>query len=120
MDIFLFIISYILLDIVGSVFYVGLLLIFFLIVGKVFKMNGDKWNALFKFGKGIGFYFMMLFPYLVMLVVIFGASEMWFDMINFKYNVLGSLSVVILLTLIMIFALPKLKNIVNDKMRENY
>lgn len=115
LDIFLFIISFILLDIVGSVFYIGVLLLSFLVLGKVFKMNGDKWKTLFKYGKGIGFYFMMFFPYLVMLVVMFGASQMWFDMINFKYNILGSLSVVTLLTLIILFKFPKIKDMVNNK-----
>lgn len=85
----------------------------------IFNMNADKWNALFKSGKGVGFYFMMLFPYLIMLVVMFSVSKVWFELINFEYSVLGSLSVVILLTLIVIFAFPKLRDIVNNKLQEN-
>lgn len=116
LDILLFIISYIALNIVGSIFYVEALVVFFLVLGEVFKMNGDKWNALFKFGRGTGFYLMMLLPYLVMLVVIFKVSEMWFDIINFQNNVLASLSVVALITLVMLFKFPKLKNMVNNKL----
>ena len=115
LNIFLFIISFITLDIVGTVFYIGLLLLSFFVVGKFFKMNGDKWRTLFEFGKGTGFYFMIFFPYLVMLVVLFGASKMWFDMINFKYNILGSLSVITLLTLIILFKFSKMKKMVNNK-----
>ncbi|MTW87953.1 hypothetical protein F3157_20280 [Virgibacillus dakarensis] len=119
LDILLFIISYILLDIIGSVFYVGALLLSFKLLKMIFNMNADKWNALFKSGKGVGFYFMMLFPYLIMLVVMFSVSKVWFELINFEYSVLGSLSVVILLTLIVIFAFPKLRDIVNNKLQEN-
>ncbi|GAB4075054.1 hypothetical protein GCM10028778_25570 [Barrientosiimonas marina] len=115
MSLLLFIVSFIMLDIIGSVFYIGVLLLSFFAVGKVFKMNGDKWKSLFKLGKGTGFYFMMFFPYLVMLVVLFWASQMWFDMINFKHNFLGSLSVVTLLTLILLFKFPKIKDMVNNK-----
>lgn len=117
LNILLFIMSYILLDITGSVFYVGALLLFFSILGKMFNMNGDKWSALFKFGKGTGFYFMMLFPYFVMLVVMFGASEAWFDMIHFKYNVLSSLAVVTLITLVMLVKFPKLRSMVNNRLQ---
>ena len=120
MGILLFIFSYVLLDIIGSVFYIGVLLLSFWLLKKIFNMDEDKWNALFKFGKGKGFYFMMLFPYLVMLVVMFSVSKVWFEFINFEYSVLGSLSVVILLTLIIIFAFPKLRGIVNNKLQENY
>lgn len=116
LNILLFIISYITLDIIGSIFYVGALLIFFLVLGKIFKMNGDKWNALFKFGRGTGFYLIIFFPYIVMLVLIFKASEMWFDIINFQNTILASLSVVALITLIMIFKFPKIKNMVNNKL----
>lgn len=120
MYIFMFIISYVFLDIIGSVFYVGVLLLSFGLLKKLFNMDENKWNVLFKFGKGTGFYFMLLFPYLVMLIVMFLVSKIWFDFINFEYSVLASLSVVILLTLIMIFAFPKLKSIVNNKVQENY
>jgi len=79
-------------------------------------MNGDKWNALFKFGRGTGFYLIIFFPYIVMLVLIFKASEMWFDIINFQNTILASLSVVALITLIMIFKFPKIKNMVNNNL----
>lgn len=36
----------------------------------------------------------MIFPYLVMIVVMFLVSKGWFEFINFEYSVLGSLSVV--------------------------
>lgn len=101
---------------IGSLFYVGALLLFFVVLGKVLQMNGDKWNALFKFGRGTGFYLIMFFPYVVMLVVIFKVSEMWFDHINFQNNVLASLSVVALITITMLFKFPKLKNMVNHKL----
>lgn len=117
-EILLFIFSYVLLDIIGSVFYVGVLLLSFWLFKRIFIMDEDKWNDLFTFGKGLGFYFMMLFPYLIMLVVMFLVSNVWFELINFEYSVLGSLSVVILLTFIMIFAFPKLRGIVNKKLQE--
>lgn len=59
----------------------------------------------------------MIFPYLVMLVVMFLVSKVWFEFINFEYSVLGSLSVVTLLTLIMISEFPKLRGIVNNKLQ---
>lgn len=120
MDILLFLISYVSLDIIGSVFYVGVLLLYFLLVKKLFNMDEDKWNALFKFEKGMGFYFMILFPYLAMLVAMFFVSKIWFELLNFEYTILGSLSVVIGLTLIMIFAFPKLRIIVKSKLQENH
>lgn len=117
MDILLFLISYILLDIIGSALYVAVLLFFFATLGRVFNKDENKWNSFFQFGKGIGFYFIMIFPYLVMLVVMFLVSKGWFEFINFEYSVLGSLSVVTLLTLIMISEFPKLRGIVNNKLQ---
>src|SRR5690625_3760911 len=120
MDILLFLVSYVMLDVIGSLFYVGVLLFSFLLMKKVFNMDENKWNALFKFGRGTGFYFMMLFPYLVMLVAMFFLSIIWFNFLNFKYSTLSSLSVVIGLTLIMTFAFPKLRFIVKNKLQENH
>ncbi|GGJ88633.1 hypothetical protein GCM10007063_08930 [Lentibacillus kapialis] len=120
MDILLLLISYVLLYIIGSAFYVGVLLMSFQVLGWIFNKNEDKWNSFFKFGKGIGFYFIMLFPYLVMLVVMFLASKVWFELIDFEYSVFGSLCVVILLTVVMIFAFPKLRDIVNNKLQGNH
>ncbi|MBD7907879.1 hypothetical protein [Sporosarcina gallistercoris] len=82
-------------------------------------MDENKWNAFFKYGKGTGFYFMILFPYLVMLVVLFLISKSWFDFIDFEHSVLGSLSVVLFLSLFVVFAFPKLKRLVDDKVKES-
>lgn len=119
MGIVLFLISYVLLDIAGSVFYLAVLLFSFWLMKKLFNMNENKWNALFNFGKGLGFYFIIIFPYLFMLVVLFLVSKAWFEFIHIKYSVLGSLSVVLLLALLMIIAFPKLKNIVDHEIRKN-
>lgn len=116
MNILLFIISYILLDIIGSVFYVAVLLLSFRLLKNIFNMDEEKWSALFKFGKGLGFYFLMLLPYLVMLIVMFLVSKIWFEFINLEYTVLGSMSVVILLTFIVIIAFPKLKSFVINQL----
>src|SRR5690625_2754616 len=115
LSIFLFIISFITLDIVGTVFYIGLLLLSFFVVGKFFKMNGDKWRTLFEFVKGTGFYFRIFFPYLVLLVMLFGESNMWIDMIIFTYNSLFLLFVLPLLTFIILFKFRKMKKMVNNK-----
>src|SRR5699024_214174 len=111
----LFIISYILLSTIGSLSYVGLLFLFFWTLKKIFNMNEDKWTTLFKYRKGKGLYYVMVFPYLVMLVVMFPLSLTWFELINFEYRVLGSLSVIILLTLTLVFKFPKLKESLNEK-----
>lgn len=78
-------------------------------------MNEDKWNILFKYRKGQGLYYVMGFPYLLMLVIMFLLSMLWFKLINFEYSVLGSIAVVVLLTLTLAFKLPKLKEILNNK-----
>jgi len=51
LNIFLFIISFITLDIVGTVFYIGVLLLSFFVVGKAFKMRK---NLLFEDYSRIG------------------------------------------------------------------
>ena len=118
MKIFLFIISYILLDIIGSVFYVGALLFLFKVLQKIFHMDQDKWNTLFKFGGGKGFYFMMLSPYVLMLGFMFLISKAWFEWLAFKYSMLDALGVVVVLTFIMARGFPKLQDIVNNKVQE--
>src|SRR5699024_11947385 len=92
----LFIISYILLSTIGSLSYVGLLFLFFWTLKKIFNMNEDKWTTLFKYRKGKGLYYVMVFSYLVMLVVMFPLSLTWFDLINFYYRVFCSFFVFIL------------------------
>src|SRR5690625_4557270 len=107
--------SYILLSIIGSLSYVGILLLFLMTLKKIFNMNEDKWSALFKFDGGKGMFFMLVFPYLIMLIAMFPISMLWFEFINFDHKYLGSITIIILLTLTFIFKLPKLKKELKNK-----
>lgn len=120
MKLFIFIISYILLSLLGSLSYIGILLLAFTIMKKAFNMNENKWNTLFRYRNGKGLYFLMVLPYLITLVIILPISIFWFELINFDYRILGSISIVILLTLTGIFKFSKLKGMVQNKFQENY
>lgn len=78
-------------------------------------MNEAKWDALLKYRNGRGMYYVMIFPYLFTLVIIFPLSIFWFDLINFQYRVMGSISIIILLTLAGIFKFSKLKDTIQEK-----
>ncbi|MEK5522893.1 hypothetical protein [Heyndrickxia sp. FSL W8-0423] len=89
MKIFLLIVSYIVLDVISSLIYVGLLLLLFITMKKVFNMNEEKWSAFFKYRNGKGLYSIMVFPYLLMISIMYPVTMFGFDLINFDYRVLG-------------------------------
>lgn len=72
-------------------------------------MNEAKWDSFFEYKKGKGLYFLMIFPYLLMLVMMLPLSIFWFELMNFKYKVLGSISIIFLLTLTGMFKFFKFK-----------
>lgn len=72
-------------------------------------MDENKWSALFKKGKGKGLYYIMMFPYVFMLVIMFPLSVLWFKFINFEHTTLAASSVILLLTLSVVFKIPKVK-----------
>lgn len=115
MKIFLFVVTYIVLDVISSLLYVGLLLLLFITMKKMFKMNEEKWSALFKYRKGKGLYFIMVFPYLLMIAIMFPVTMFGFELINFDYRVLGYIAVILLPTLILFLKLPKLKESIVNK-----
>lgn len=115
MKIFLFVVSYLVLNIISSFLYVGLLLLLFLTMKKIFNMNEEKWSALFKYSNGKGLYSIMVFPYILMVAIMFPVTIFGFELIHFDYIVLGYIAVIMLPTLILFLKLPKLKeSIVND------
>jgi len=120
LKIFLFVVSYIVLDVIGSLLYVGLLLLLFLTMKKIFNMNGEKWSALFKYRKGTGLYFIMVFPYLLMIAIMFPVTMFGFELINFDYRILGYIAVIMLPTLLLFLKLPTLKESKVNKYEESY
>jgi len=92
----------------------------FKLMKKAFNMNETKWNALFRYRKGKGLYYVMVLPYLVTLFIVYPISIFWFEWINFDYRVLGSVSIIILLSLTGIFKFSKVKDMVQNKFQENY
>ncbi len=109
MGIILFVVSYIFLNIVSSALYVGFLLLMFRVMKKTFTMNEEKWTGLFKYKEGLGLRFMMIFPFLITIAVMFPVTIYSLNLINFEYTVLGYLAVIMLPATILIFNLPKLK-----------
>lgn len=120
MKIFLFVVSYIVLDVISSLLYVGLLLLVFMTMKSIFNMNEEKWSALFKYRKGKGLYSIMVFPYLIMIAIMFPVTMFAFELINFDYKVLGYIAVIMLPTLILFSKLPKLKKSIVNKYEESY
>lgn len=120
LKIFLFVVSYIVLDVISSLLYVGLLLLLFVTMKKIFNMNEEKWSNLFKYRKGKGLYTLMVFPYLVMIAIMFPVTMLAFELINFDYRVLGYIAVIMLPTLILFLKLPKLRESIVNKYEESY
>ncbi|MFA1819363.1 hypothetical protein ACDX78_03995 [Virgibacillus oceani] len=120
LNIIIIIISYILLSTAGSVAYVGILLSFFMVVKRIFNMDESKWNSFFKYKKGSGLYFAMVFPYLVTLIIMFPLSVFWFDLIHFEYRISGSIFIISLLALTGLFKFPKLKGMLQNKYQATY
>lgn len=119
MNILLFVLSYIGLNIVGSLLYVGLLLSFFIIASKVFQMDETKWSTLFNVRKGTGLLYIMLLPYILMLVILFPISVVWFKTVQFEYAFSGAFTVIVLLTATLLFKLPKIKRFLIHKYLES-
>lgn len=83
-------------------------------------MNEEKWSTLFKYRKGKGLYSIMVFPYLLMIVIMFPITMFGFEWINFDYRFLGYIAVIMLPTLILFLKLPKLKESIVNKYEESY
>ncbi|MCM3757524.1 hypothetical protein M3197_08480 [Sporosarcina aquimarina] len=113
MGIILFVVSYILLNMICSALYVGFLLLLFKVMKKTFTMNEEKWTTLFNYKEGLGLRFMMMFPFLITSAVMFPVSIYSFNLINFKYTVLGYFAVIMLPATILVFHLPKLNSTEN-------
>lgn len=120
MGIFLSVFSYIVLNVISSLIYVGLLLLLFITMKNIFNMNEEKWSTLFKYRNGKGLYFIMVFPYLLMIAIMFPVSMFGLELINFEYRVLGYVAVIMLPTLILFLKLPKLKESIVNKYEESY
>lgn len=120
MKIFSFVVSYLVLDVISSLLYVGLLLLLFKTMKQIFNMNEEKWSALFKYKKGKGLYFIMIFPYLLMGVIMFPVTMLGFGLINFDYKILGYIAVIMLPILILFLNLPKFKESIVNKYEESY
>lgn len=115
MKIISFIVSYIVLDVISSLLYVGLLLLLFKTMKQIFNMNEEKWSALFKYKKSKGLYSIMVFPHLLMVAIMFPVAMSAFGLINFDYKILGYIAVIMLPTLILFLNLPKLKESIVNK-----
>lgn len=101
--------SYFFLSVIGSLLYVALIIGFFVMMKKLFHMDEEKWSKFFKFKNNIGLYMVILLPFIMMLAVIFWASKVWFDFIQIEHSLLCALAVIAILTITLIFNLPKLK-----------
>lgn len=115
MEILAFIFSGLLLSILGSLFYICLLLLFFAAIKKVFHMDETKWYDLFRYKKGKGFLFLMILPYVITILIIFGISMYWFELINFNHVLAGSLAITILLTITGTIKFFKLRRMAQHK-----
>lgn len=120
MKIFSFAVSYIVLDVISSLLYVGLLLLLFKTMKQVFNMNEEKWRTLFKYKHGKGLYSIMIFPYLLMVIIMFPITMSAFGLIGFDYKILGYLAVLLLPTLLIFANLPKLKESIVNRYEESY
>lgn len=83
-------------------------------------MDEEKWSTLFEYRKGKGLYSIMIFPYLLMIIVMYPVTLFGFELINFEYKILGYIAVILLPTLLMFLTLPKLKKDIVNKYVESY
>lgn len=110
MNIIIFVLSYILLSIFVSLLYVGLILAGFRLIKKVFKMTESKWNSLFRARNGRGIYYVLIFPYIIVIAIMFPISMAWFEIIDFEYSLLASVSIILLLGITGVFKFSKLES----------
>lgn len=61
----------------------------------------------------------MVFPYLLMVAIMFPVTMLGFGLINFDYKILGYITVIMLPTLILFLNLPKLKESIVNKTEES-
>lgn len=97
MEILMLILSYVLISIIVGLFYVAMLLSVFYLMKKIFRMNESKWASLFKIHNGLGLYYALIIPWIITIVVMFPIIVMWFELIGMEYNILASVSIILLL-----------------------
>ncbi|MFD1336787.1 hypothetical protein ACFQ4N_14625 [Oceanobacillus iheyensis] len=97
MEILMLILSYVFISIIVGLFYVAMLLSVFYLMKKIFRMNESKWTSLFKIHNGLGLYYALIIPWIITIVVMFPIIVMWFELIGMEYNILASVSIILLL-----------------------
>lgn len=117
---FLLVVTYSILNVISSLLYVGLLLFLFGAMKKTFKMNEEKWSSFFRYRKGKRLSFIMVSPYLLVIVIMYPLTMLGFDLIHLEYRISGYIAAIMLPMLMIIFNLPKLKRNIVNKHREGY
>ena len=95
--ILILILSYVFIGIIVGLFYVAVLLSIFYLMKKIFHMNESKWTSLFKIHNGLGVYYTLIIPWLITILIMFPIIVSWFELIGLEYNILASVSIVLLL-----------------------
>lgn len=111
MEWLIIIISYVLISIIVSIVYVGVVLTTFMLMKKVFRMNEARWEQFFSYKKGLGLYLVLVIPYFLTLAILYPPSLFWFDWLDVTYKVPTTSFIFLLLVLITLWKLPKLKDL---------
>ena len=113
MNLLIFIVSFIGLEILGVLIYLVILLSIAGIIGGFLYRDEDKWERVFQFGKGTGLYVFMMFPYFLAMIALFFISGRWFTFINFPNVHMSSMIVVAVCCFISVYPLLRIKHILN-------
>lgn len=103
--------SYLLISVVVSIAYIGIVLASFMLMKKLFKMNETKWDHFFRYKNGFGLYLALVLPYLLTLAILYPATLVWFDWIDVTYKLAATNFIFLLLALTGLWKLPKLKQL---------
>ena len=119
LDLIIFFISYSIISIIFTLILLGLFMGTFFLIKIAFNMNEEKWDNLLKYKNNIVLIFIITICLIVALTIIYFISNLYFEIISFKYKRFSSEIIIICLVLPIIFKFFKLKDYVKCKIINN-
>lgn len=119
LNIIIFLISYSILSLVFTLILLAIIMGIFLIMKVVFNMNEQRWDNLFRYKNNIVLMLVMVVCLMVSLAITFIISNLFFELIEFKYKEISSILIILFISLPIIFKFFKLRDYIKSKLTKD-
>ncbi|WP_297522902.1 hypothetical protein [uncultured Clostridium sp.] len=107
--------SYVLLSVLSSLMCVGILMLVLKGMKMTFDMDGEKWNRTLGYKTGSGLYYILAGTYIFTVLVMLPISVIWFNVVGIENPILGSVIIMVALTVSGGIKFPKIKAMIQSR-----